>query len=483
MRTKFLLLFTLATLLCNSEVKLASIFSDSMILQQQSDVSIWGIATPVEKITIQPSWVQTDFVVIVNNDSTWKVKIPTPNASFSQYTITFIQGSSKVIINNILIGEVWLCSGQSNMEMPMNGLIGCPVLGATEEIISSANNAIRFFTVKREYALSPKQDLTGRWNAASPQTTGSFSAAGYFFAKFTSQVLKVPIGIINSSYGGTGIETWMSKESILPFGFKKTATKESEMDNFRKEPSVLYNAMISPIVGYSIRGVLWYQGENNRSDYKKYPSLFAAMHQDWQKRWDIENLPIYLVQLAPHNSGNGVSVLMREAQEKIAKTQKNTGIAILTDIGESDQIHPSNKKTVGERLAYLALGKTYFPLNKNFNPGMQSYQSPEFDYMEIKENIATLYFKNVVRGFTDYGKMNDSIFEIAGKNQIFYPAIYNYSKQANSIQVSAPEVDKPVAVRYAFKDFVVGTLYSTEGFPLSSFRTDDWAFKMSNSIK
>lgn len=479
MNSKFsyLILFIATTLACNGQIQLASLFSDRMILQQQADVSIWGKATPGVKITIQPSWTENNFVEIVNNDGSWKVKIPTPKASFNQNKITFNQGSSTVIIDNILIGEVWLCSGQSNMEMPVNGIVGCPVLGGTEAIVSSENNAIRCFTVKREYSLTPKQNLTGGWSIASPSTTGSFSAVGYFFAKFISQILKVPVGIINSSYGGTGIETWMSQESILPFGLKKTATKESEMDNFRKETSVLYNAMIAPLVGYNIRGVLWYQGENNRSDYKKYPLFFAAMHKDWEQRWDLGKFPIYLVQLAPHNSGNGVSVLMREAQEKIAKTQENTGIAILTDIGEPNQIHPSNKKTVGERLAYLALGKTYFPLNKNFNVENQFFQSPEYDYMEVKENIATLFFKYVVRGFTDYGIPNDSIFEIAGENRIFYPATYNYSKQTKSIQVSASQVDKPIAVRYAFKDFVVGNLYSTNGFPLSSFRTDDWAFK------
>lgn len=470
----FIVLFANFISALYAQITLPAFFSDKMVMQQQSEVSIWGKAASDKELTLSVSWATTKYSVIVNNDSIWKIKIKTPEAGYGHHTLVFKQGNLTKTIKEVLIGEVWLCSGQSNMEMPMQGASNQPVLGGLEAIMSSTNEAIRFFTVKKDYSLSPRVDITGNWNSASPLTTPTFSATGYYFARLLESVLKVPVGIIQSSYGGSWIEAWMSKEAILPFNLKNEVTIEKNTIEPKKEPSVIYNAMLAPIVGYNIRGVLWYQGESNRQDYKKYPDYFAAMHKDWQAKWNIGKFPIFFVQLAPYEYGDGNGVLMRETQEKISQTQPNTGIAILTDAGEAKVIHPSNKKVVGERLAYLALGKTYYPRQKDFNINYFFFQSPVYKSMEVKGNIAILYFKYVTRGFSSFGKSTDGLFEIAGEDHKYYPAVIKLVNQTNSIQVFAPEVQNPVAVRYAFKDFVEGTLYSTQGFPLSSFRTDDW---------
>ena len=476
MKKSFALIILFVNLIAElyAQITLPAFFSDKMVLQQQSEISVWGKASPNKKLTISASWIKTEYTVVVNNDSTWKLKIQTPEASYGHHTLVIKQGKLAKSIKEVLIGEVWLCSGQSNMEMPMQGASNQPVLGGLEAIMLSTNDAVRCFTVKKDYSLKPRQDVTGEWQSASPLTTPTFTATGYYFARLLEQVLRVPVGIINSSYGGSWIEAWMPKEAAFLFGLKNEVDKESEIVEPKKEPSVMHNAMLAPLVGYNIKGVLWYQGESNRKDYKQYPAYFAEMHKDWQQRWGIGKFPIYFVQLAPYDYGDGTGVLMREAQEKISQTQSGTGMAVLTDIGEEKIIHPSNKKLVGERLAYLALGKTYFPMNEKFNINYFFFQSPVYRYMEMKDNVAILYFKYVTRGFSSFGASTDGLFEIAGEDRVFYPATIKLVNQTNAIQVSAPEVRNPVAVRYAFKDYVKGTVYSAQGFPLSSFRTDQW---------
>jgi sialate O-acetylesterase len=461
--------------LLSGQIFLPSFFSDKMVLQQQSEVRIWGKAQPNKNLTITNSWDKIKYTVIVNNDSTWYLKIKTPKASYIPQTIHLKQDKYSKTIDKILIGEVWLCSGQSNMQMPMQGYNSQPVADGLDAIMSSDNDAVRCFTVKMSYSLQQQSDVSGKWESASPFTTPTFTAAGYYFARRLEKTLKVPVGIINSSYGGTAIEVWLSKEIAKTFGFMNTVTNESEIVNPKREPSVMYNAMISPLIGYGMRGALWYQGEGSRLDYKKYPAYFSALHKDWEQRWGIGEFPIYTVQIAPYNYGDGKGVLMREVQEQIAETQPRTGIVILTDVGEKNIIHPANKEVVGDRLAYLALGRTYFPMQKDFNKTYFYYQSPVYQKIEVKDSIAILYFKYATRGLTSFGQSTEGLFEIAGEDRKFYPATATFPlNQRNVIEVMAHEVKKPVAVRYAFKDFVSGTVFSNQGFPLSSFRTDNW---------
>lgn len=449
-----------------AQVKVASIFNDNMVLQQKTKAPVWGRALPGKKISITVSWQEAPCETVAGKDSTWRVFIPTPEASFDKQTITISSEGSSKTIGNVLIGEVWLCSGQSNMEMPMKGYSSQPVLGGQDDIARSGNDFLRCFTVGRNITLEKQNSCTGRWEIASPNTTPNFTATGYYFARLLQDVLGIPVGIIHSSVGGSAIEAWIPRET-----FEKDFSSIAIPDDISNEkrqvlvPTVLFNGMINPIAGYAIKGAVWYQGEANVPRYQEYPRMFAAMHKAWMKYWDNDKLPIYLCQIAPFrlrdNAGNA---FLREAQLKIARTQPNTGIAILMDIGEEMCIHPANKKAAGERLAYIALARNYGFSNL-------PYQAPVFSKAEYQNGKAILSFENTGLGFTSFNQPLSG-FELAGSDRKFHPASATIVR--GKIEVESQAVPAPVAVRYAFKGYIKGSLFGSNGLPVSSFRSDDW---------
>ena len=446
------------------EIKLPTIFGDNMVLQQQTDAAIWGMAAKNSTVKITTSWNKKSYSTRAGSDGKWKQKVSTPGAG-GPYEITISDG--KILnLKNVMIGEVWVCSGQSNMEMPMKGFMNQPILGSNEAIATSSNQAIRLFTVKRATSLQPLEDFTGNWNNSEPQTVSEFSATAYFFGLMLNRVLNVPIGLINTSWGGTRIEPWISEEGIKKFDFVKLPDKSQQGTLLQQTPTVLFNAMINPMVGYSIKGAIWYQGEANRNEADQYMRLLPGMIENWRSEWGVGEFPFYYVQIAPFDYGPAGlnSAYLREAQLKASTAIPNIGMASIMDVGEKDCIHPADKKAAGDRLAFLALSNTY---------GKSGFASsgPVLKEMVITGSQIKLTFNNAVNGLTSFGK-GLYCFEVAGANKRFYPA--EAFIQGGGITVFCPAVIEPVAVRYAFKDFIIGDLFNTEGLPASSFRTDTW---------
>jgi len=461
-----LLLLLLGSISISSfaKVKLPAIFSNHMVLQQNAKVNIWGWAKSGAKITLMPSWDKQKITGITGQDRKWKIQISTPGAG-GPYTLKISDGE-ELQINDILIGEVWLCSGQSNMTMPVKGFPNDPVKGSAEEIMNVKPLMIRVFDVARSTKFGPQDSLKGSWKEVSSENVANFSATAWFFGKTIHEKLRIPVGLITSSWGGSNIETWMSKETLGAFPEVKLPQASDTLKVPNQTPTVLFNNMIHPFIGYNIKGSIWYQGESNRVKPTQYLALFTAMVKDWRSSWGVGEFPFYYLQLAPFNYGKGLSsAYLREAQTKALKQVPNCGMAILLDAGEEKNIHPSDKKAAGVRLGYLALVKTY---------GVKgiSATGPIYKSMKITAPSVQLTFDYAENGLTSWGKELD-LFEIAGADRKFYPAIATINKYGIVVS-NLTQVPNPVAVRYAFKDFVIGQLFNNEGLPASSFRTDDW---------
>lgn len=455
----------------SAKVQLPSFFSDGMVLQQQTDAKIWGWAKPAAEIKIITSWNKKTYIAKADDKGSWNVRITTPAAG-GPYSISFSDGEP-VTINNILIGEVWLCSGQSNMEMPMKGYKDQPIIGSNDAIFNSTNEQIRIYTVPRAVERQTKDtSKSSVWKNAIPENISNFSATAYYFGRLMQQQLKVPVALINVSYGGSAAEAFMSAESLKAFPEINVPSPTGTEKLTNKFATTLYNGMVHPIAGYTIKGCIWYQGESNYERPDQYEKLFPAMIQLWRNEWGQGNFPFYFAQIAPFNyvypnlvkTEKLNSAYLRDAQRKSVAAIPAGNMIVLMDAGEEKSIHPANKEIVGKRFAYLALGDTY--AYKGF-----AYQSPAYDSLLVNGNVATIKFKYAPNGLTSFGKPFTQ-FEIAGADKNFYPAQATISQ--GMIKLSAPQVATPVAVRYAFKDFVVGELFSTEGYPVSSFRTDDW---------
>ncbi len=650
-------------------IEIPSIFSDNMVLQQKSDVNFWGRAKSDLKVNITGSWGNTANT-IVKSDGTFIVKLKTPTAG-GPYQVYLQIGDTTIIYKNVLIGEVWICSGQSNMEMP---LMGWPptnlVSNSDQEIKNAANDNIRLFTVARAVSNKKEFNCTGSWDELNSQSAADFSATAYFFGKKLYDELKIPIGLIHSSWGGTPAEAWTSNDYLKTLGdFDKILNdiknsqdelelykewlsnhpiidlsnnkSESKWENlsfkddecstvnfndnnweemnlptqwestevrnfdgviwFRKKieipevwkdqelilnlgpiddmdrtfvngklvgayekdgfwqkdriynipkelvqsnklviavrvldnqggggiwgtkeklnihqinsdeqislagswkylpvaefreqkfyvfsadkndyyqrpkmtveisaytPTTLYNAMIHPLIPFNIKGAIWYQGESNAGNPKQYKKLFSIMIKNWRDDWQLGNFPFYYVQIAPYNYGDQThSEFLREAQLKTLSVPK-TGMAVTLDIGEPQNIHPANKKDVGERLALLALAKTYSEKN--------NYSGPVYKSMKIQKDKITLSFDYAKSGLVIKELNGENNFLIAGKDKIFKTAKVKIEK--NKLIVFSDEIKNPVAVRYAFTNTSEATLFNKDGLPASSFRTDDWEY-------
>ena len=454
-----------------AEIRLPWFFSDNMVLQQQTDAAIWGWAKKGTNVTVTTSWNKKKYNTAADTEGKWKLRVTTPVAG-GPYMITISDGTP-VVIKNILIGEVWLCSGQSNMEMAMKGFKDQPILGSNDAILNSANDNIRLYTVPRSVQrLSQDTSKNSAWKPAEPEVVSNFSATAYYFGRLLYEQLHIPIGLVNISYGGSPVEAFMDENTLKAFPEIKIPSRTDTAKLNNKVATVLYNGMLKPFLGYTIKGCIWYQGESNNDRPQQYETLFPAFVKQIREQTGQGDLPFYYCQIAPYNYNNHAaanvvnnnSAYLRDAQRKALAKTPNTGMAVLMDIGEESSIHPMDKATGSKRLAYMALSKTYG--RKGF-----ACESPLYESVSFANGIATIKFTNAPNGLTAYGKTLQ-YFEIAGSNKVFRPAKASIS--GGNIIVSSPEVKEPVAVRYAFKDFVTGDLFSTEGFPVSSFRTDDW---------
>ncbi|MGE5804377.1 MAG: sialate O-acetylesterase [Ignavibacteria bacterium] len=664
----FLLMVQVIYSRTESFIKMPSIFSDNMVLQQKSEVPFWGKAGPGDEVIITSSWGNASKTFSIN-DSSWMVKIKTPEAG-GPYQITVQSGNSKIIYENVLIGEVWLCSGQSNMELHLEGeppLI--PITNSADEIQNADNSFIRFFTVQRNISVEREFNCSGEWKECNSFTASEFSATAYFFGKKLYEELKVPIGLISSAWGGTPIQGWTSEKYLreagrfdsvlnklnsskgeiitqmnwiknnpvidvsktdqknrwqnldfndlecsksnyndnnwrsmkLPVLWENTEAgnfdgavwfrnkiqipekwrdndlilelgpiddvdrtyvngelvgKTEDEEQWQKDriysipketfkdciltiavrvidyggggglygdtsklkiytsennegislagewkylpvaeymymkfyiygskeekyfsrqktsfeisanttPTLLYNAMIVPLIPYTIKGAIWYQGESNTDEPKLYRKLLPLMIKNWREEWNQNEFPFYFVQIAPYDYGGEIkSELLRESQ-LMALSTPNTGMAVTLDIGELDNIHPADKKDVGERLALWALAKDY---NKKF-----FYSGPLYKSMKIDGDKIILSFDYAYGGLVLKEDNSEKNFFIAGEDKKFI--IPDVKVDGKQLIINSPQIKNPVAVRYAWSNTAKATLFNSEGLPASSFRTDDW---------
>jgi len=447
-----------------SDLKLPSVLGSNMVLQQQSKTNLWGWAKAGTPVTVHVSWLKKPAKTTTDSNGKWKLFIHTPVAG-GPYQIK-ISSDTTYNLKNIMIGEVWVCSGQSNMQMPFHGYNSQPVLMSNDYISHGNNNNIRLFTVKKELSVIPSDNCEGSWSVSNPHDVGNFSAVAYIFGNYLQEVLNVPVGLMHVSFGGTPIESWIDESTI------KSEFKEIDLSLLNRPtevkqstPTVLFNGMIHPILNYTIRGIIWYQGEANRTRADQYSKLFTAMIGSWRELWNQGEFPFYYVQIAPYKYDTLVnSAFLREAQLKTLKTAPGTGMAVTLDIGEKESIHPSEKVLVGKRLAYNALANTY---------GMKElpYSGPVFKEMIITGNIAILKFDFSRYGLSSFQKKIEG-FTIAGADRKFFTA--QATIKGGDLVVISDQVPLPVAVRYCWENFAVGTLFNTAGLPASSFRTDNW---------
>ena len=447
---------TVLSLNLQAKVTMPAIFTDGMVLQQESKVPIWGSTDKKSKpVYVTTSWDNKKYTVQADAQGKFKLSLETPKFG-GPFELTIDDGQ-KLTLKDVMIGEVWLCSRQSNMDMRMAGRIADPVENTLEASIVAPNQGIRTFNIAITMKGQPQTDCSGSWKHANIETIPDFSAVAYYFARKINEVIGMPVGVILASCGGSRLEAWMSPDGVAPFKEDPTV----------KYQSALYNGMIAPIAGYGIRGCLWYQGEANTDAAESYAKLFPAMVTDWRNIWRQGDFPFYYAQIAPFNYGDKKnSAYLRDVQRKCLDIIPSSGMVCLMDIGDAHTIHPKEKKQVGERFAYLALGKAYG--KKGFPTTGPLYKS-----MQIEGDKVTLTFDEIGIGMTSF-RQHITDFEIAGEDKKFYPAQVRFGKDFLTLIVSSARVPKPVAVRYGFKNYVKGTLFNMAGLPASSFRTDEW---------
>jgi sialate O-acetylesterase len=502
MKTPVLTLFFTAalTLATQAAVRLPALISDNMVLQQEVPANVWGWADPGEKVTV--TFGDKSATATADAAGKWRVKLPElKSGAVGELTIA---GTNTLTIKNVAVGEVWVCSGQSNMEFSVGS-----VMNATEEVSGADFPLIRHFAVTRSAKSEPQEDVKGKWEVCAPQTVKSFTAVGYFFGRELHRTMKVPVGLIHSSWGGTAAELWtawpvlQSNEAFKPItaAWEKTVAEYpaakakydeemlawTEAEKKAKEagttppakpkapkggdifgsPSCLYNGMIAPLLPYTVRGFTWYQGEANAGNPNLYAKLFPTMIQSWRTAWNEPEAPFLFVQLAnfmqrQDNPTDTNWARLREAQA-LALELPHTGMAVAIDVGEAKDIHPKDKQTVGKRLALSALATVYY---RDF-----AYSGPMFSGAQAEDNRVRLTFRH-----SDGMKAanGDKIigFSIAGEDRKFYWA--NAEISGDHIIVSSPEVKEPAAVRYAWADNPECNLVNAAGLPAGPFRTDTW---------
>ena len=473
MRLKHFSLITISLLFfvfsINAQLKVASALSDNMVLQRNTTVKIWGRALAGQKITVKNSWNKQEAQTTTNDKGEWLLNVKT-NEAGGPYSIEIRSAKEKIQLQNILLGEVWLCSGQSNMEMPVLGFPYQPVLGSGDALLDADNPNLRLFTVKKAPMATPQDTCTGKWEQATAETVGKFSAVGYFYAKLLQQKLKIPVGIICSSVGGTPVEAWMSHQTLAKFPevLQRSINQKRDQDRV----AYLYNGMIHPILNYTIKGAIWYQAESNRSNYQYYADLLTAMVGNWREEFGLGVFPFYYVQIAPYSYSDSKGLqtaFLRDQQFKAMGMIPNAGMVCTLDLGSEGWIHPAEKQTVSKRLAGWALAETY-----NFK-GLQ-YKSPTYKSFEVKDSVVTISFNDAENGITTFDK-NVDCFQLAGSDKVFYPAkMLKMNNDLRKVQVVCDKVKTPVAVRYAFCNFpkTEGYLFGVTGLPMPSFRTDNW---------
>lgn len=442
-----------------SQLRLPAVFADHMVLQQKSEAPIWGWSWPGSEVTVTPGWSGESVKTKASNTGYWMVTLRTPEAG-GPWSVT-IKGNEELVLSDVMIGEVWICSGQSNMEWSMNN-----TNDGKEEVPHASRPNIRLFQPKRMATDFPQVKGEGSWNVCTPESAQAFSAVAYFFGKKLHENLKVPIGLVNVSWGGTPAEVWMPAERVSGDPSLVKANEQLREDGrWPKKPGVVYNAMIHPLVPMAIAGAIWYQGEGNTGAPLQYKAMMTQLIASWRSAFK-KDFPFYYVQIAPF-SGYGeveTGTLIREQQVRLLEVPK-TGMVIISDhVEDVTDIHPKFKRPVGERLANYALADHYQVLGI-------VYQSPTYKSMAIEKSRVRINFDHADNGLVSKGGPPTE-FQIAGADGRFVPATARI--EGNTVIVWSKEIKQPVAVRFGWPNGSVPNLFSKEGLPVSCFRTDDW---------
>ncbi|MEI6425208.1 MAG: sialate O-acetylesterase, partial [Lentisphaerota bacterium] len=482
---------------------LSHMFSDHMVLQRDAPVPVWGTGAPGEEVTVE--FANQKKSVAADADGNWMVKLDPLKVSSEPQTMTL--SSSKIAqttrspnlqIKNILVGEVWFASGQSNMEMPVGDKIRPDVYPGVENFAEEVKNAnhpkLRLLKIDRQMAVKPLADApTAGWKVCTPESAEVFSATAYFFGRHLIRNLDMPVGIIVSACSSSSVEQWISLEALEAFPqfapvvnfYRNPATAKLDNQEYRQrapkgQPSCLFNGGVAPVIPYAIRGVIWYQGESNASRAVEYRQLLPNMISDWRRRWGQGDFPFIQVQLAgfhgiPKNPGDDTWAELREAQAFTADKIANVHLSTAIDIGMSNFIHPKNKQEVGRRLGLVAMAMVY--------DAKIAYNGPVLKKMEIMGANVVLTFDQfggdlVSRNQVKPGSVSG--FAIAGADHVWHWA--DAAIRGDTIVVSCPQIQNPVAVRYAWSSNIACDFYNQAGLPAFPFRTDDWPLMTDGKI-
>ncbi|GJM29894.1 MAG: 9-O-acetylesterase [Cyclobacteriaceae bacterium] len=436
-----------------ADISLPQVFGDNMVLQQNSEVTFWGWANPRENVKLVVSWDKDTLRTVADNQSHWELKLPTP--SFGGPYSIYLIGYNSIILENIMIGEVWLCSGQSNMEWKATS----GITNAQQAIAGANFPQVRFLTVDHRTARHPQIDFNSSgWSECTPETMKNFSAVAYFFARRVFEETGIPVGLINSSWGGTPAEAWTAEEVYTQDNLlMESAAKLDEVPWGPVEPGRLYNSMIAPMTRFRIAGTIWYQGEGNTANADTYQETFSALINNWRDACGYD-FPFYYAQIAPFPYGDGnKGVKVRDAQRRTLQLS-NTGMVVLSDIGDTTDIHPRNKEDVGLRLANLALKHQYGVLS-------ETVSSPLYSGFTVDKDRVTVSFR-FAEGLHTKNKKSE-LFELAGADGNFYPA--KATVKGEQVILRSKQVKVPRQVRYAWGDTAIADLFNQAGLPASSF--------------
>ncbi|MDE7472382.1 MAG: sialate O-acetylesterase [Muribaculaceae bacterium] len=453
-------------------IELPDIVSDNMVLQQQSNARLWGWATPGSVITVKPSWTGARAVKTRTADNgRWDVAVATPEASFTPYTLSIKGDGSDITLDNVLVGEVWFCSGQSNMEMPVKGYNMQPVDGSARAVAESRRYpGIRMANVPHAQSYTPQDRVGGKWETSEPANVWDFSAMAYYFARELTDQLNVPVGIIHSSYGGSKVEGWEPRELLETYPDCDIDKEAADPEfNHMHRINTKYNAMVHPLIGYTIKGFVWNQGESNVGQHDTYPERQRDMVTYWRDKWGQGELPFYFVEIPGwiYSDANGTeAALFRECQHRAAEITPNSALIYSPDLVYPDGmycIHSPKKDQLGSRMAYLVAERTY---------GIEGLPTrfPTFKSMTVDGNKASLLFDNAPTGFYPFNDLKG--FEVAGDDGVFHPANAWGNGNTLGIDISCPDVETIREVRYNFKNFAPATVFNAQGLPLVPFRTD-----------
>lgn len=458
-----------------ARLKMPHVFSDNMVIQADTTAMLWGHATPEAQVCVSSSW-GASASAKADKSGKWKIGIATPPPSYVplKFTVTDKADSDSISFSNVLAGEVWIASGQSNMDMPLRGYWHQPVEGGGDEITFSSKNGkgIRFLNVPRKISYDLKDDFDATWQISKPETASEFSALAWFFARALKDIIDTPVGIINSAYGGSKVEGWVPEEILAGYPDRDYAAEknDSTIQDWERV-GVMYNSMLFPLAGFTARGFIWNQGESNVGGHSYYPDRQKDMVTHWRKLWNNPDMQFYFVELPGWDYGDvdGTdAALFREAQHRAEKETPGAHIVCTSDLvypDETDDIHARNKRDIGKRLAAAAATFSY-----SIKGIPHIY--PTFKSVEYKGDKAEIWFNDMWQGFTPNENLQG--FEVAGDDRIFHPAEVTLDRNKLSLTVSSPEVKDIKSVRYCFKNFAIGKIHDMYGMPIVPFRTDNW---------